>query len=69
MSVKTTTLMEPISKTLPVGLCRNFATDGEGRLVCLQSSFKEISLEGCLCGRNCERYDPEWYGLEGYNGR
>jgi len=62
-------IMEPISKTLPVGLCQSFATDGEGRTVCLQSGLKEPSLERCLRGRNCERYAPEWYGFEEPGGR
>ena len=62
-------IMEPISKTLPVGLCRNFATDGEDHAVCLQSVLKYPSLAGCLVGRNCDRYDPEWYGFEVRNDR
>ena len=62
-------LVEPISKTLPVGLCRNFATDGEGHEVCLQSGLKEPSLAMCLCGRGCDRYDPEWYGFGEQDGR
>lgn len=70
MSVEMFTMMEPISKTLPVGLCHNFATDGKGHAVCLQSHLKEeVCLERCLCGRNCECYNPAWYGFDGQNGR
>ena len=60
-------LAEPISKTLPVGLCHNFVTDGEGHAGCSQSWLKEPSLERCLQGRNCDSYDPEWYGFD-HNG-
>lgn len=58
-----------ISQTLPVGLCRNSVTDGKGRAECLQSGLKCPSLERCLCGRNCEQYDPEWHGFEEQDGR
>ena len=57
-------IKEPISKTLPIGLCRNFATDGEGHAMCLRSGLKEPSLKRCLRSRNCACYDPEWYGFE-----
>jgi len=66
-------VVKPISKTLPVGLCRSFATGlpfrGRDRYaVCLQSGLKEPSLKRCLCGRGCECYDPEWYGFEVRDG-
>ena len=62
-------MVEPISKTLPVGLCRNFATDGKGHTVCLRSAIKEASLIRCLSGRNCSSYDPEWYGFDENEGK
>ena len=68
MSVKMPAMMRFISKTLPVGLCRSFATDGEGHAACLQSGLKEPSLKRCLREGDCDRYDPEWYGFEVRNG-
>ena len=65
-------VVKPISKTLPVGLCRNYATGryyrgGKRVALCLLSRLKEASLDYCSSGK-CSGYDPERYGFEGGGG-
>ena len=65
----TTTVVEPISKILPIGLCRNYATgkdyvDGKRVSICLVNPLREANLRWCS-SENCPDYDPEWYGFEG----
>ncbi len=58
-------MIEPISKTLPVGLCRDYATGkggGERISICLISHL-DASLERCSAA-GCSRYSPEWYGFK-----
>ena len=59
-------MIEPISKTLPVGLCRAYATEksgGDRISICLVNPLKEASPSRCSTA-GCSCYSPEWYGFK-----
>lgn len=61
-------VVAPISKVLPVGLCRYYATGfkypSDARVpVCLASPLRDANLQECSGWGRCSCYDPEWHGF------